>query len=79
MKKSGAKGADEFLPLMIYMLIKANPPQIYLNSLFIQKFRSASKLQAESSYYFTHLQGALAFVENMDDTNLTISKEELAG
>nr|CAD1837554.1 unnamed protein product [Ananas comosus var. bracteatus] len=32
-------GADEFLPVLIYVIIKANPPQLHSNLLYIQRYR----------------------------------------
>ena len=76
-RQGGEKGADVFLPILIYVVIKANPPQLYLNCQYIERFRGADRLRAEASYYFTHLQGAIAFIEQMDHNTLSITEEEL--
>lgn len=48
-------GADDFLPILIYVVIHANPPQLASNLEYIQRFRMQSKMVSESSYFFTQL------------------------
>lgn len=36
-------GADDFLPVLIYVTIKANPPQLHSNLLYIQQYRRQSR------------------------------------
>ncbi|KAJ2738162.1 hypothetical protein H4R23_001340 [Coemansia sp. Cherry 401B] len=69
-------GADRFLPLLIYVVITANPPRLVSNLQYIARFRSAERMQGEAGYYVTNLQGAMAFIESMDASCLSISQEE---
>lgn len=69
-------GADEFLPLLIYVVLKSNPPQIHSNIQYISRFRNPNKMGTEMGYYFTHLISAVTFIENIDASKLTISEEE---
>ena len=48
-------GADDFLPVLIYVVIHANPPQLASNLLYIERFRMHSRMQSESAYFFTQL------------------------
>jgi len=48
-------GADDFLPILIYIVIHANPPQLSSNLEYIQRFRMHSRMVSESSYFFTQL------------------------
>ena len=48
-------GADDFLPVLIYVLIHANPPQLASNLEYIQRFRMHSRMVSESAYFFTQL------------------------
>ncbi|KAJ1744778.1 hypothetical protein LPJ58_006517, partial [Coemansia sp. RSA 1591] len=69
-------GADRFLPLLIYVVITANPPRLVSNIQYIMRFRSMERMQGEAGYYVTNLQGAVAFIETMDASCLSISQEE---
>ncbi|KAJ2801319.1 hypothetical protein H4R20_003721 [Coemansia guatemalensis] len=73
---SDAVGADRFLPLLIYVVITANPPRLVSNIQYISRFRSPERMQSEAGYYVTNLQGAIAFIETMDASCLSISQEE---
>jgi Rab5 GDP/GTP exchange factor len=69
-------GADDFLPLLIYVVLRANPPQMHSNLQYILKFRSASKMISEAGYYFTHLESTIDFIEHLDASKLTIDPRD---
>ncbi|KAJ3674154.1 hypothetical protein LUZ60_006146 [Juncus effusus] len=69
-------GADEVLPVLIYVTIKANPPQLHSNLQYIQRFRRQSRLVGESAYYFTNVLSAESFVWNIDGNALSIDESE---
>ncbi|KAJ2860601.1 hypothetical protein GGH94_005407 [Coemansia aciculifera] len=69
-------GADKFLPLLIYVVITASPPKLVSNVQYISRFRSPERMQSEAGYYVTNLQGAIAFIESMDASCLSITQEE---
>lgn len=48
-------GADDFLPVLIYVVIQANPPNLISNLEYIQRFRMQSHMAAEFAYFFTQL------------------------
>ena len=48
-------GADDFLPVLIYVVIKANLPQLASNLEYIQRFRMHSRMAAEFAYFYTQL------------------------
>ena len=48
-------GADDFLPVLIYVVIQANPPALASNLEYIQRFRMQSHMAAEFAYFFTQL------------------------
>ncbi|KAI9272572.1 hypothetical protein BY458DRAFT_508649 [Sporodiniella umbellata] len=72
----GDAGADKFLPILIYVIIRANPNRLVSNAQYIYRFRCIDQLQAEQGYYLTNLMGAIAFIESMEAKSLSISKEE---
>ncbi|KAJ7281391.1 hypothetical protein C8J57DRAFT_74492 [Mycena rebaudengoi] len=71
------EGADSFVPILIYVVLKANPEHLLSNVEFINRFRNPAKLQSEAGYYLSSLMGAVSFIETMDHTSLSnISQEE---
>ncbi|KAI0664234.1 hypothetical protein C8Q70DRAFT_905094 [Cubamyces menziesii] len=71
------ESADTFVPILIYVVIKANPPHLLSNVEFINRFRNPAKLQSEAGYYLSSLMGAVSFIETMDHTSLSnITQEE---
>ncbi|CAE6470703.1 unnamed protein product [Rhizoctonia solani] len=72
----GDEGADSFIPLLIFVLIRANPEHLLSNIEYINRFRRASKLQSEAGYYLSSLMGAVSFIETMDHTSLSNITQE---
>ncbi|KAI1146619.1 hypothetical protein F4825DRAFT_440125 [Nemania diffusa] len=68
--------ADSFMPLLIYVVLRANPEHLVSNVQYILRFRNQEKLGGEAGYYLSSLMGAVQFIENMDRTTLTISDED---
>ncbi|KAJ2911947.1 hypothetical protein MD484_g8461, partial [Candolleomyces efflorescens] len=65
------EGADSFLPILIFVVLKANPEHLLSNVEFINRFRNPEKLQSEAGYYLSSLMGAVSFIETMDHTSLS--------
>ncbi|PPQ98935.1 hypothetical protein CVT24_003562 [Panaeolus cyanescens] len=71
------EGADSFVPILIFVVLKANPEHLLSNVEFINRFRNPEKLQSEAGYYLSSLMGAVSFIETMDHTSLSsITREE---
>ncbi|XP_072992489.1 vacuolar protein sorting-associated protein 9A-like [Typha latifolia] len=69
-------GADEFLPVLIYVTLKANPPQLHSNLLYIQRYRRQSRLVSEAAYFFTNILSAESFIWNVDAESLSMDEVE---
>eukprot|EP00271_Cylindrocystis_brebissonii_P021476 TRINITY_DN767_c0_g1_i1.p1 TRINITY_DN767_c0_g1~~TRINITY_DN767_c0_g1_i1.p1 ORF type:complete len:442 (+),score=86.85 TRINITY_DN767_c0_g1_i1:81-1406(+) len=69
-------GADEFLPVLIYVLLQANPPQLFSTIDYIQRYRHQTRLVSEASYFFTNLVSAASFLENANHTSLSMTEED---
>ncbi|KAL8839408.1 MAG: hypothetical protein Q9170_001747 [Blastenia crenularia] len=74
--KSADTSADSFVPLLIYVVLRANPDHLVSNIQYILRFRNQEKLGGEAGYYLSSLMGAIQFIENLDRTSLTVSDEE---
>jgi hypothetical protein len=71
------ESADTFVPILIYVVLKANPENLLSNVEFVNRFRNPSKLQSEAGYYLSSLMGAVSFIETMDHTSLSnITQDE---
>jgi len=69
-------GADDTLPILIYVLIKANPPRLCSNLNFISKFRSDRKMQSQAGYCFMQVKAAVHFLNNITPDQLNMNEVE---
>jgi hypothetical protein len=69
-------GADDFLPILIYVLILAAPPQLESNLAFIMRYRLASRLTGEAAYFYTNMVSATTFIETIEPNSLSIDPAE---
>lgn len=47
--------ADSFMPLLIYVVLQANPDHLVSNVQYILRFRNQEKLGGEAGYYLSSL------------------------
>ncbi|PWN36058.1 uncharacterized protein FA14DRAFT_134594 [Meira miltonrushii] len=68
---STQENADNFVPILIFVVLRANPDNLISNVEYISRFRNPERLSSESGYYLSSLMGAIAFIETMDYTSLS--------
>lgn len=56
-------GADEFFPVLLYVLLLAAPPSLPSELAYIGRFRHPTRLRGVSGCYYTHVRAALQFLE----------------
>ncbi|EDO15277.1 hypothetical protein Kpol_455p8 [Vanderwaltozyma polyspora DSM 70294] len=68
-------GADSFIPLLIFTILKGNIEHLASNVKYIERFRYEGFIRGESSYYISSLQAAIDFIISLDKSSLTITDE----
>uniref|UniRef100_H3D9U9 GTPase-activating protein and VPS9 domain-containing protein 1 n=1 Tax=Tetraodon nigroviridis TaxID=99883 RepID=H3D9U9_TETNG len=59
-------GADDFVPVLVFVLIRANPPCLLSTVQYINNFY-AGRLSGEESYWWMQFTAALEFIKTIDD------------
>jgi hypothetical protein len=65
--------ADCFLPVLIYIVLKAKPPRIHSNIQFLSQFSQPS---GEQLYYLANLDSAVRFIELLQAEHLGLSSND---
>ena len=74
-KKPTPVSGDILLPLIIFSVVKANPPQLVSHLLFTQRFRNQT-FGGEESYCLINLMAVVEFLENVDLGALGLKESE---
>lgn len=87
---SAAINADEFFPVLVYVVLRSNPAMLYSNVRFIQRFslkfrtylgesgRSTVNYAVAkliSGYYFTSFVSAIKFIQEMNGQSLRMPED----
>lgn len=54
--EAAAYGADDFLPIFIYVVLKSNVPNLHSNCEYIQSFLDPAQMRSQSGYFFVNLR-----------------------
>lgn len=57
--------ADDFMPVLIFVLIKANPPCLLSTIQYVESFY-VNRLQGEEQYWWLQFSSAVEFIKTMD-------------
>jgi hypothetical protein len=69
-------GADELVPMMIYVVKCCNPRNLHSNLKYLQRYTRPSQMIAEAGYLLTNFVSGVFFLDNVDAKALTIEPEE---
>ena len=72
----GKAGADDFLPVFIYVVLKAGVEHLHSNCEYIRLYRNQADLQSKAGYCFVNLCSAYEFISSVEGSMLTIEQEE---
>uniref|UniRef100_A0A8C8HNB5 Ras and Rab interactor 2 n=1 Tax=Oncorhynchus tshawytscha TaxID=74940 RepID=A0A8C8HNB5_ONCTS len=60
-------GADDFLPMLTYVLAQCDMPQLDTEILYMMELLDPSLLHGEGGYYLTSAYGAMALIKNFQE------------
>ncbi|KAL1423661.1 hypothetical protein MTO96_021034 [Rhipicephalus appendiculatus] len=59
--------ADDLVPVLVFVLIRANPPHLLSTVQFVETFQRATRCcQGEAAYWWTQFCAAIEFIKTMD-------------
>ncbi|KAF9347686.1 hypothetical protein BGX26_000848 [Mortierella sp. AD094] len=67
--------ADVLLPLLIFSVVKCNPPMLISNLSYIQRFKVQDHLTGELAYCLTNMMAVVSFLETLDPQALGLSSD----
>ncbi|KAF9430559.1 hypothetical protein BGZ76_000797 [Entomortierella beljakovae] len=67
--------ADVLLPLLIFSVVKSNPPMLISNLSYIQRFKVQDQLTGELAYCLTNMMAVVSFLETLDPKALGLSND----
>lgn len=57
--------ADDFMPALVYVLIRASPPSLLSTVQYVNTFYG-NRLFGEEAYWWTQFASAIEYIKNMD-------------
>ena len=69
-------GADEFIPLFIFVVLRAQVPKMLANCEFIDLFLNPTRLMGKAGYSLMNLRSALEFIKNLNAESITMEPED---
>ncbi|KAG0274511.1 hypothetical protein BGZ95_009705 [Linnemannia exigua] len=67
--------ADVLLPLLIFSVVKSNPPMLISNLRYIQRFKVQDQLTGELAYCLTNMMAVVSFLETLDPQAFGLSSD----
>uniref|UniRef100_V9IGW7 GTPase-activating protein and VPS9 domain-containing protein 1 n=2 Tax=Apinae TaxID=70987 RepID=V9IGW7_APICE len=61
----GVPAADDLIPVLVYVIIKTNPPSLLSTIQYVDSFYG-NRLGGEEQYWWTQFCSAIEFIKTMD-------------
>lgn len=71
-KNNTPAGADDFLPLFIWVVLRSHIPHLFSNCEYIQAYLNPARLMGKSGYCLINLRSAIEFVNYMESSALNM-------
>lgn len=68
--------SDILLPILIYSVVKSNPPQLVSHVLYTQRYRHRSASGGEEGFCLINIMAVAEFLENVDMTALGLTETD---
>jgi hypothetical protein len=68
--------ADDFLPVLIFVVLQAKVPHLYSNVQYIMRYRHHTRMVSEAAYHFTNLSSVVAFFEHCSAGDFSIDTKQ---
>lgn len=68
-------GADDFLPLFIWVVLHSRVPKLFSNCEYIQTYLNPARLMSKSGYCLINLRSAIEFVNYIEASSLNIDSQ----
>ncbi|KAJ3204850.1 hypothetical protein HK099_001000 [Clydaea vesicula] len=78
-ENTGGNSADFLLPLLIYIIIRTNPPRFISNLTYITKFLQPKLCDGYRSYCLTNLLAVTSYIESTDFSTFDFPLELMKG
>ena len=63
-KSGSVPAADDFVPVMVYVVIKANPPSLLSTVQYVDSFYG-NRMAGEDQYWWMQFAAAIEFIKTM--------------
>jgi hypothetical protein len=71
-----AASADDFLPHLIWVVLKGNVERLHANCAYIRDYSAPDALRMEAQYFFTNVEICTSFIESIEASYLKMDEEE---
>lgn len=68
-------GADDFLPLLIWVVLHCHIPYLFSNCEYIQSYMNPTRLMSKAGYCLINLRSAIDFVCYLDSSTLNMDSQ----